>query len=323
MCKRIVGLGICIMLCMVSCASQPPVAAGNSLDEALSGIAAYYAENLPQNTKIALVDFEADTQLLGDYIYEELWIQFEDHSSFLLVERQNLPRIQQELAYQYSGMVSDESMQSIGKQFGPQTLIYGKITQMGKEFRLVVHATDVEQAVTSLRSAMVIPDRRFAALLEKPSGSTTGVSMANVLYSGADNPWKFTVQTDKSAGEYHEGEYMTLRIHSERDAYFKVTHIDVNGNAQVIYPVTPADNNFIKASVTRQIPDNTRFRMTKPYGEETILVGAYEKPFVVQDSQAAPLTNQMLVRGLVVELENAHTEMSPVATANFTYRIAP
>jgi hypothetical protein len=114
---------------------------------------------------------------------------------------------------------------------------------------------------------------------------------------------------------------MTLRIYSEKDAYFKITHIDVNGNAQVIYPVSPRDNNSIKAGETRQIPDNTRFRMTKPYGEEMILVGAYEKPFVIQADRAVPLSNQLLVRGIVVEQEDTRTDIRPVAAAKFAYRI--
>ncbi|MHC6203178.1 DUF4384 domain-containing protein [Breznakiellaceae bacterium SP9] len=292
---------------------------GVPLDEALFAIAAYYMENLPANSKIALLNFESEARLLSDYIFEELWIQFEDRSSFVLLDRQNLELIQKELKYGMEGNVSDESMQSIGKQFGAQTLVYGKITPLGKEYRLVVRSTDVERAVTSIRSAAVIPDPR---LLEKPS-SGGAAGMANALYSGAGNPWRFTVQTDKSGGNYRDGEHMTLRIYSERDAYFKVTHIDVNGKAQVIYPLSPWDNNFIKAGETRQIPDNTQFRLTKPYGEETILVGAYEKPFSVRANEAAPLSNQVLLRGLVVEAEGTQTDMRPVAAAQFTYRIGP
>jgi hypothetical protein len=256
-------LGICAMLFTLSCVSQAPVDAGNgvTLDEALSNIASYFVETLPVNAKIALLGVESEAQLLSDYIFEELWIHFEDRASFVMVDRQNLELIQKELAYQLSGAVSDESAQSIGKQFGPQTLVYGKITRLGGEYRLVVRATDVEKAVTSIRSAAVLPDRRFAALLEKTSGGMAGVSMANVLYSGTDNLWRFTVQTDRSGGDYRDGDYMTLRIYSEYDAYFKITHIDVNGSAQVIYPVSPHDNNFIQAGETRQIPDTTRVQL--------------------------------------------------------------
>jgi hypothetical protein len=63
--------------------------------------------------------------------------------------------------------------------------------------------------------------------------------------------------------------------------------------------------------------------MTKPYGEEIILVGAYEKAFVIQADLAAPVSNQLLIRGLVVERENTWTDIRPVATAKFTYRIEP
>jgi hypothetical protein len=324
-------LGIYAVFFALSCVSQAPVEVeapvntgnGVTLDEALSNIASYFVETLPANAKIALVGFESDTRLLSDYIFEELWIHFEDDSSLALVDRQNLELIQKEMDYQLSGAVSDESAQSIGKQFGPQTLVYGKMTRLGGEYRLVVQATDVEKAVTSIRSAAVIPDRRFAALLETPSGGMTGADMANVLYAGLNNPWRFTVQTDRSSGDYRDGDYMTLRVHSERDAYFKITHIDVNGNAQVIYPVSPGDNNFIKAGETRQIPDNTRFRMAQPYGEEMILVGAYERPFATQTNGAEPLSNRLLARGLVVESEDTRMDMRPAATAKFTYRIGP
>jgi hypothetical protein len=95
-------LNIYILLFLLSCTSQIPVKTdvqvsvgdGVLLDEALVNIAAYYMENLPPNTKIALLDFKSEAQLLSDYIFEELWIQFEDNSSFTLVDRQNLELIQ-------------------------------------------------------------------------------------------------------------------------------------------------------------------------------------------------------------------------------------
>jgi len=334
--KKYLSLTIVCAFLAMSCVSQQqpekakePAAAetGISLDAALADIVSYYVGNLPAKTKIALVNFEAEAPLLSDYVFEELWIHFEDSRSFVLIDRQNLELIQKELEYQHSGMVSDESRQLIGHQFGAQTLVYGSITPIGNEYRLIVRATDVEKAVSSMRAATVKTDRRFTALLENKADSKAnakaGESMANVLYSGLDNPWRFTVQTDKANGDYHDGEYMTMRIYSEKDAWFKVTHIDVNGNAQVIYPVSPNDNNFIKAGQTRQIPDNTRFKMTAPYGEEIILVGAYEKPFAMQPGLTGPLSNNLLVRSMTAEREGTREEMRPVATAKFTYSIGP
>jgi hypothetical protein len=61
--------------------------------------------------------------------------------------------------------------------------------------------------------------------------------------------------------------------------------------------------------------------MTKPYGGEMILVGAYDQPFVIQANSMAPLSNHLLVRGITVEREDTRTDIRPVATAKFTYRI--
>jgi curli biogenesis system outer membrane secretion channel CsgG len=201
---------IACALLAISCVSQEPkisqessnaqepatTETGIPLDKALSDIVSYYVENLSANTKIALINFEAETQLLSDYIFEELWIHFEDSRSFILIDRQNLELIQKEIDYQYSGLVSDESMQSIGHQLGAEILVYGNINSIGSEYRLVVRATDVEKAVTSIRSATVKADRRFAVMLETKTGGKSGrteESMANALYSGLDNPWRFTV----------------------------------------------------------------------------------------------------------------------------------
>jgi hypothetical protein len=200
--------------------------------------------------------------------------------------------------------------------------MYGRLTRIGSEYRLTVYATDVEHATSSMRAVNIKPDKRLAALLEKPATGNAGINMANVLYAGVGNPFQFTVQTDKANGDYHDGDYMTLRIYSEQDAYFKVTHIDVNGNVQVIYPTSSLDNNFIRAGQTRQIPDNTRFRMTKPYGEEIILAAAYNTLFTVgRQNTAAPLSNYAVTRGLVVENAETQTTMLPVATAKVTYSI--
>jgi hypothetical protein len=173
-----------------------------------------------------------------------------------------------------------------------------------------------------MRAVNIRPDKRLAALLEKPAAGNAGVNMANVLYAGVGNPFRFTVQTDKAGGDYYDGDYMTMRVYSERDAYFKVSHIDVNGNVQVIYPTSPGDNNFIRAGQTRQIPDNTRFRMTEPYGQEIILAAAYNTPFTVGRQNAPePLSSYAVTRGLVVENAETQITMPPVATAKVTYSI--
>jgi hypothetical protein len=326
-------LSFLLIVFLLSCTSQQTTATHKedaysddyvTLDTAITKTASYFSQNLTSKSNIALIGFDTENKTLSDYIFEEFWINFEDNSSLVLVDRKNLELISKEMDYQLSGQVSDDSAKSIGRQFGAQTLLYGKLTRLGNEYRLSVYATDVERATSSLRAANIKPDNRLASLLETQSAESPGINMANILYAGFGNPFRFTVQTDKTDGIYHDGDYMTMQIYSEQDTYFKVTHIDVNGKAQVIYPTSPHDNNFIKAGQTRYIPDNTRYKMTKPYGEEIILVAAYSVPFSVSRlNNSVPLSNNVIVRGLVVESAETQTNVQPVATAKFTYSIRP
>jgi hypothetical protein len=122
---------------------------------------------------------------------------------------------------------------------------------------------------------------------------------------------------------YYEGEYMSMMLYSARDCYFRIVHVDVNGTAQLIYPLAAGDNNFIRAGETRRIPDRTRFRMGAPYGEEYILVAAYDRPFRPAQSGAEQISGEAVSRGLVVEGQGDGVHMSPIATAKFSYTILP
>jgi hypothetical protein len=464
-----------------ACASQPaaqnakapanPVPAYSAdsltLDEAIADISAYFAARLPEGSLTAIVAVEARTASLSDYVFEELWNRFEASGRFLMIDRRNLERIRGEILYQLSGEVSEESARAIGKQYGPQTIIYGQITGMGDEYRLVMYASDVEKASSSQRALTVRPDSRLASLLnpgldeqidhaveiisralaEKttiaigrisyadtqtvsslsaylknaitagalkrrdkftvagdsessgfatrglavetpaadfsiqavvtgnfspldndaqvslrlvstgqgrvvlasagftipapelnsrklallPEKDTAVISKAEFetkqtavdLYAGKNDAFSFTVTPDDLDGLYYDGEYMSFLVSSEKDCYLKITHVDVYGNTQVIYPRSGSDNNFLKARQTRRLPDNTRFRLTKPYGEEYILAAAYDRPFTVTPESAAPVTAAAITRGLVVEEKTVNARMSPIATAKFSYTILP
>ena len=140
-------------------------------------------------------------------------------------------------------------------------------------------------------------------------------------YAGGSNTWTFTVTPDVLDGIYYDGDSMSMQIYSQQNCYFRIIHIDVNGNSQIIYPTSPRDDNFIRAGQTRRIPDNTRYRMESPFGEEIILAAAYDRPFT-SSQQSGPLSADSITRGLTVE-SDTHTTMNPSATAKFTYTILP
>jgi hypothetical protein len=181
--------------------------------------------------------------------------------------------------------------------------------------RFAVPASELERRGLSLlpeKGGVVVTHAEFEAKQQAVSP-----------YEGKNNRWDFTITPDALNGVYHEGDYMTMRLYSAQDCYFRIVHVDVNGNTQVIYPTTVRDNNFIRAEETRRIPDNTRYRMDPPFGEEMILVAAYDRPFLIDtQSGSAPLSAEIITRSLTAESDN-HATMSPLVTARFSYTILP
>jgi len=437
-----------------------------TLDAAIDEAASYFTSRILKGAKVAIAPFDAPVGRLSEYVFEELWRRFEDSGKFVMVDRRNLERIDAELRYQYeTGKVDETKMVMMTKQYGAETLVYGQITAMGKDYRITVYATDVEKASSSQRAFVVRQDNRLASLLsvsaddeveravtamakavnqktviavgrisyadtqtvtglsawvknavisgaqkqggkfqvatdsesadfavssrgltvETPvvntsiqavvtgsyspldsgaevslqlvsaSGNKAVLSSAKffipaselerrrlsllpvrdnavitksefdrkqqavVSYSGGNNKWAFTVTPDVLDGIYYNGDLMSMLVYSARDCYFRIIHIDVNGNTQVIYPTSANDNNFIRGGQTRRIPDNTRFRMGPPFGEEIILAAAYDRPFTTGQLSGA-LSADNISRGLTVE-SDTKTAMAPSATAKFSYTI--
>jgi hypothetical protein len=174
----------------------------------------------------------------------------------------------------------------------------------------------VPAAELSRRRLSLLPEISRAQFDERQSAVTP--------YAGKGNSFTFTVSPDDLDGIYYDGEYMSMRIFSERDCYFRIVHVDANGAAQVIYPRAAADRNVIRAGETRSIPDNTRYHLGAPYGEEYILVAAYDRPFRVEAGSAAQISGAVITRGLTVEAESgASGPMTPIATARISYTILP
>ena len=215
-----------------------------------------------------------------------------------------------------------------------QAIVTGSYSplDMGAEVSLHLISTAGNKAVLA-SSRFAVPaselERRGLSLLPENGGAVVtqaefeAKQQAISPYEGKNNRWDFTITPDTLTGVYREGDYMTMRLYSAQDCYFRIVHVDVNGNTQVIYPITPRDNNFIRAGETRRIPDNTRYRMDQPFGEEMILVAAYDRPFLINtQSDSAPLSAEIITRSLTAESDN-HATMSPTVTARFSYTILP
>jgi TolB-like protein len=169
-----------------SAAAQP----AGSLDNALRGAVTYLNGQLAEGKKIAVLNIESPVPALSDYVIEGLTRHIvNDRRLVLLIrDREQLSKLQDELRFQASGMVSDETAQSIGKMIGAEIIVSGTFIRLGNQYRLSVQALEVESArVAGSESFDVYIDSRLAALLS--GKGQKGVSPFWFLFSGGDS-WK-------------------------------------------------------------------------------------------------------------------------------------
>jgi hypothetical protein len=217
-----------------------------------------------------------------------------------------------------------------GDSGGIQAVILGNFSPVDDDAEVSLRLVAVSRnrpvlaAVNFVVSGEELRRRRLSLLPEISRAEFEAKQDAVQPYAGGNNRFAFTVTPDDLDGVYYEGEYMSMRLYSERDCWFRIVHVDVNGTAQVIYPTASRDNNFIRAGETRSIPDNTRYRMGAPYGEEYILTAAYDRPFRSEPGNGARISSGEITRGLTVEpAESGGSAQSPLATAKFSYTILP
>jgi hypothetical protein len=160
---------------------------------------------------------------------------------------------------------------------------------------------------------------------------------ANVPHTGAavSAQSELMVQAwpNKESRIYFDGDVMTISLYASQDCWFKVYHIDVNNQMQLIYPNQTDKNNMLKANTKRVIPENTIFELGAPYGEETILAVFSRTPFenlekdMVYPEPATPESINRAAdrRGLTVQNKAANTPESPEKTmaVRFSYTILP
>jgi hypothetical protein len=146
--KVIFFWGICFAVSMAtfSCVSIGGNETGTvSLDEAIRASAEQLDSDLV-GRKVAVVAFGSGSEALSDYVIDELSRVLVNSRAVTVVDRKDLDKVREELQFNLSGEVSDESAQSIGKMLGAQTVITGTLTDLRNAYRFGVKAINVESA---------------------------------------------------------------------------------------------------------------------------------------------------------------------------------
>ena len=117
-----------------------------SYERAMSLLTTYLGERVNRGTKVAILNFQSAQPELAEYFIDELTMNIVNDGRLTVVDRRNMEVLQEEMHFQMSGFVSDESAQSIGHMLGAQTIISGSISVIGNVCNLRIRAIGVETA---------------------------------------------------------------------------------------------------------------------------------------------------------------------------------
>jgi TolB-like protein len=146
-----------------------------SLDDALKAGAKNIESNLKEGTVVAILNFSSASARLSDYVIQELMALLSDNGMVRVVDRENLDLIAAEMDFQYSGEVSDESMQSIGQKLGAQSIVTGSGENMSGYYRVRFRTINVETAeIQDQITLRVAQDRQLVRLLDAKNSTGMG-----------------------------------------------------------------------------------------------------------------------------------------------------
>jgi TolB-like protein len=181
--KKWILAGLIGLMALVNLAN---LSAQNSLvlDDAIKQSATEIEGRLTEGVKIVVLNFNSPSERLSGYVIDELTGVLVNGGKITVVDRQNLALIQQEMNFQLSGEVSDESAQEIGRKLGAQSIVSGSIEDLGQYYRMRFRVIEVVSATIQLQpSKNVRKDNQISALLGdatlSQSGARTGTAAGN------------------------------------------------------------------------------------------------------------------------------------------------
>jgi len=164
----------------------------------------------------------------------------------------------------------------------------------------------VEPSIKALETAVSL-SQLVPGSVSQVSGSP---SLGSQAYAMSD--FQLSLSTDRGIGAvYRNGERLKLYLTSNKDAYLKIYHVDVNGVAQLIWPNRFGGSGKIRAGEAMQFPgpnDKFQYLLGPPYGTEYIKAVASTKPFTTMEADFSDLQGSAaaaITRGLSVVSSDA------------------
>jgi hypothetical protein len=182
-------IGVLFMTCSSAPARAPapvsypvPVAVpaeskpADELDAAIRETSDYLNKQLPKGNKLVVLNIQSEYPALSEYIIDELIANTVNDRVFTVVDRQQLDTLRQELDFQMSGEVDDDTAQALGRIAGAQIIVSGAVSKIGDLYRLRVRALSVQSAQIEGQFNRNIPDGPTVAALARSQATGYGDS---------------------------------------------------------------------------------------------------------------------------------------------------
>jgi len=118
-----------------------------SLDTAIGEAGKKIETDLSEGVLAVVVNIESPSEALSDYIAGELTGVLINGKKIRMVDQENIHNIEDELDFQFSGAVSEKTIQAAGKQLNADFVISGEFSEIAGNYRFRVHAVDVSSAI--------------------------------------------------------------------------------------------------------------------------------------------------------------------------------
>jgi len=140
---------------------------GMTLDQAIKKAAIRIDERIAARSKIALLNFSSPSDRFSSYVLDELEANLLDSGQLTVVDRKEVNLIRNELKFQFSDEVGDDSIQNVGRMLGAQSIVSGSLTKIGNSYRIVIRVLNVQSAAVEAQYRTdIVADSRVLALLE-------------------------------------------------------------------------------------------------------------------------------------------------------------
>jgi hypothetical protein len=216
-------------------------AGGDELENALREISDYLNKRIKEGSKAVFLNIKSDWPDFSDYILSTLAENAVNDEVFSVVDRQQLDAIRSELNFQWSGEVSDDSAQEIGKMLGAQSIVSGAVTTIGSVYRIQVRAIAVQTASVQGQFSKNVSnkDATVASLTKRVVPAGSGDSGGTATASGTRTQPAAPVVQPAQTAAIKAGTYTFYpRLRASRggvDINDYIVQIVVRGNYFIVY----------------------------------------------------------------------------------------